>query len=74
MVRTVRSKAATAASRAAPTRAETRLAGRRQPDPGGAASGSDVDREFFTWLGAVLTLSLAFWGLLGLAGKALLSL
>ena len=74
MVRTVRSKAATAPGRAAPTRAETLLADSHKPDPGGAASGGDVDREFFTWLGAVLTLSLAFWGLLGLAGKVLLGL
>jgi hypothetical protein len=70
----VRSNAVTAAGRAAPTRAEPPFAGARQPDPNGAASGSGVDREFFTWFGAVLTLSLAFWVLLGLAGKALLGL
>ena len=74
MRRTVRSKVATAAGRAGPRRAETPSADPRRPDPGGAASGKSVDREFFAWLGAVLTLNLAFWGLLVLAGKALLGL
>jgi hypothetical protein len=75
MVHAVRSKAATKpADRAAPTRVETPPRGTGEPAPGGAASGRNVDREFFAWFAMVVTLSLACWGLLFVAAKALLGL
>ena len=75
MVHAVRSKAATKpADRAAPTRAETPPRGTGEPAPGGAAGARNVDREFFAWFALVVTLSLAGWGLLFVAAKALLGL
>jgi hypothetical protein len=63
-----------APGRAVPTEVETPLVGAGKPDPGGAGNGSDVDREFFVWFGVAFALSLTFWVLLALAGKALLGL